>query len=115
MYLLLESRLKTKSSKKFTTETPYKTWKNEVQMWQIITSVEKKQKETAFTKTAAEEKWYQNIRTNLSNTYKARIESNFLQMVDQLKLSCLIFTKRSRLKGAKAERCRFVSVCVTFE
>ena len=28
---------------KFTTETPYKTRKNKVQMWQIVTSVEKNQ------------------------------------------------------------------------
>ena len=28
---------------KFTTETPYKTWKNKIQMWQIVTSAEKNQ------------------------------------------------------------------------
>ena len=32
-----------KTLPKFTTETPYKTWKNKVQMWQIVTSVEKNQ------------------------------------------------------------------------
>ena len=32
-----------KTPPKFTTETPYKTWKNKVEMWQIVTSVEKKQ------------------------------------------------------------------------
>ena len=31
--------------------------------------------ETAFTKTVVGEKWYQNIRTNLSNTCKAQIGS----------------------------------------
>ena len=32
-----------KNLPKFTTETPYKTWKNNVQMWQIEASVEKNQ------------------------------------------------------------------------
>ena len=32
-----------KTLPKFTTETPYKTWKNKVQIWQIVTSVEKNQ------------------------------------------------------------------------
>ena len=32
-----------KNLPKFTTEIPYKTWKNKVQMWQLVTSVEKNQ------------------------------------------------------------------------
>lgn len=32
-----------KTPPKFTTDTPYKTWKNRIQIWQLVTSAEKKQ------------------------------------------------------------------------
>ena len=47
----MQSQMKTLP--KFTTETPYKTWKNKVQMWQIVTSVEKNQAINIFLESLA--------------------------------------------------------------